>query len=171
MIETQLKPITAKLATEVEKAYQEFQPGNIGNRKDCGFEFDKGMFQFLEKDKKWMREVEIKPKPPKFFIFMIYGDFTVLANKLNFAIFRIPYKGIKWHKEVIPAIKRWFQKELKSGRMIGGKERIKKYTRKTKLLPYWYVESDATYTNKSTFWGLKKPQKFDYRNGEFVKVK
>lgn len=98
----------------------------IGGNKSAGFCSGRNCYAWNAEEQWWYREVEIKPQPPKYFYFHVYGEFLYgdpKGEELNFFLVRIPGSGLKWSKQVVPELRR-------IANMIHGKKKTR-----------WNVES------------------------------
>jgi len=78
----------------------------IGGNRNVEFCSGKHCYAWNPEENWWYREIEIKPPPPKYHTFMVYGEFSYGKRRLNFFLVRIPYKGLNWYKLVIPELRR-----------------------------------------------------------------
>ena len=93
-----------------------------------------------------------KAKKPEYIVFTVYGNFNTPID-LNVIIVRIPGKGINWHKQVLPGIRKILKPYF-------GKQQDK----------HWNVEGDFAQAGNKTLWECEIPQKFDWINGQFIEV-
>lgn len=109
----------------------------IGGNKSVGFCVGRSCFSWNEEERWWYRDIEIKPPPPKYHTFLMYGEFSYVTKKgekdLHMVLVRIPGSKINWNKKVVPELRR-------IANTLGGKEKT-----------YWnvdtYKEIDKSWKN------------------------
>lgn len=107
--ETKMIDLSPAKNRAVEKDYMDFRFGKIPpeSRPDGeGFGTDRTSYFWNAELKCWQKEIEIKPPDPKYHTFLVYGEFSYGEKKLNFFLVRIPYKGVNWHKKVVPNLRK-----------------------------------------------------------------
>jgi len=105
--ETKLVDLSPAKNRAVEKDFMDFSFGKKPpeTRPDGeGFGTDRTSYFWNAELKCWKKEIEIKPPPPKYHTFLMYGEFSYGETNLNFVLVRIPGKGINWHKQVVPEL-------------------------------------------------------------------
>ena len=128
-IKVKLSKLTRRKNEEVERQFVEFSErtkgfkgisiqdidgygySGVGNDKSQGFCSGRSCYAWNEKEQWWYRETEIKPPPPKYSTFLVFGGFEYgTKEKRNFFLVRIPYKGLNWHKKVVPELRKLVNK-------------------------------------------------------------
>lgn len=102
------------------------------------------------KKRKWFREIEVKPQPPKFKTVLVYGNFSY-GNNLNFFLIRIPGKGASWSKSIYPQLKK-IVKKLSEKSNVSDKDFYFNYE----------IVDDKMWSNK------KKRKRFEWRKDKFI---
>lgn len=159
MPEYEYRPVRKATAERLTSEYISFYGICKGEGPDMTQEhgFCIGNNSYVWDGQKWMREVrkpDTTPKP-EHMVFMVYGGFS-LPNGLNFFICRIPTKGVNFHKQVVPAIRRCLKSQL--GLL------------KWESCPQWNIDGESAQPGQKTLWEVEKPQRFDFQKGEFVEV-
>lgn len=105
--ETKLVDLSPAKNRSVEKGYMEFMNLPPEKRtKDTGYVQGNTSYFWDVESQTWKREIEIKPPPPKYTFFIVYGEFSYGPKNLNFYVVRIPGSGTNWHKQIIPELRR-----------------------------------------------------------------